>query len=62
MESIAGEIGFLSEIVKLHAKGEISFEKIDELRDLICPGASIQASAIGFTKSWPSSCILSRQD
>ncbi len=58
MEIIAGEIGFLPEIVKLHAKGEISFEKIDELRDLLCPSASLQASVIGFTKSWPSPCIL----
>lgn len=58
MEIIAGEVGFLPEIVKLHAKGEISFEKIDGLRDLLCPGASLQASVIGFTKSWPTSCVL----
>lgn len=58
MEIIAGEIGFLPEMVEKHAGGEISFEKIDELRDLICPGASFQASLIGFTKSWPTPCIL----
>jgi hypothetical protein len=58
MEIIAGEIGFLPEIVKLHAEGEISFEKIDQLRDLLCPDASYQSSVIGFTKSWPSPCIL----
>jgi hypothetical protein len=58
MDIIAGEIGFLPEMVKPHAKGEISFEKIDELREKLCPGASFQASVIGFVKRWPSPCIL----
>jgi hypothetical protein len=58
MEIIAGEIGFLPEIVKLHAEGEISFERIEELRDELCPGASLQSSLIGFTKSWPAPCVL----
>ena len=58
MEIIAGEIGFLPEIVRQHAKGEISFEKIDELREVLCSGASLQSSVIGFTKRWSSPCIL----
>lgn len=58
MEVIAGEIGFLPELVKPHAKGAISFERIDELRGRLCAEASFQASAIGFTKSWPTPAIL----
>lgn len=58
MDIIAGEIGFLPEMIKPHAKGEISFEKIEELRERLCPGASLQASVIGFVKRWPSPCIL----
>lgn len=58
MEIIAGEIGFLPELVRPHAKGTISFERIDELRGQLCSEASFQASAIGFTKSWPTPAIL----
>lgn len=58
MEAIAGEIGFFPDIVKRHARGEPTFEKIEELRDLLCQGASFQSSVIGFIKRWPVPCIL----
>ncbi|MCA1617791.1 MAG: hypothetical protein LC795_00445 [Acidobacteria bacterium] len=58
MEIIAGEISFLPEFVDRHAQGEISFEKICELRELLCSDASFQSSVIGFTKRWASPCVL----
>jgi hypothetical protein len=58
MEAIAGQVGFLSDLVKSHAKGQISFQKIAELRERLCPEASQQASTIGFSRNWPSPCVL----
>jgi hypothetical protein len=58
MDVIAGEIGFLPELVRPHAIGQISFERISELRDRLCPEASQQASLIGFVKAWPMPCVL----
>jgi hypothetical protein len=58
MDVIAGEIGFLSELVRPHAIGQISFERISELRDRLCPEASQQASLIGFVKAWPTPCVI----
>ncbi|PYP90833.1 MAG: hypothetical protein DMG65_10005 [Candidatus Angelobacter sp. Gp1-AA117] len=58
MDVIAGKLGFLPEIVQKHASGEISFNKIQELKDRLCPEASNQASVIGFTHSWPTPCVL----
>lgn len=58
MDVIAGEIGFFPELVRPHATGQISFERISELRDRLCPAASQQASLIGFVKAWPTPCVL----
>lgn len=58
MDVIAGEVGFFPELVRLHATGEISFEKVSELRDRLCPDASQQASLIGFVKAWSTPCVL----
>src|SRR5262249_30512980 len=32
--------------------------RIRELRDLLCPEASLQASVIGFVRAWQSACVL----
>ena len=58
MDVIAGEVGFCPQLVRPHATGEISFEKIAELREKLCPDASHQASLIGFVKAWPAPCVL----
>ena len=58
MDVIAGEVGFCPQLVRPHATGEVSFEKIEALRERLCPNASQQASLIGFVKSWPAPCIL----
>ena len=58
MDVIAGEVGFCPELVRPHATGEISFERIADLRERLCPDASQQASLIGLVKSWPAPCVL----
>jgi hypothetical protein len=58
MDVIAGAVGFLPDLVRQHSKGEISFERIQELRGELCPEASLQASLIGFVKSWPAPALL----
>lgn len=62
MDVIAGAVGFLPDLVRQHAKGNISFEKIQELRAKLCPEASVQASLIGFTQSWPTPSLLLQAD
>lgn len=58
MDVIAGEIGFLPQLVRPQVTGQISFEQISEIRDLLCPEASQQASVIGLVKAWPTPCVL----
>lgn len=58
MDVIAGEIGFLPALVAKHAYGRITLEKIENLREELCPEASRQASVIGFVKAWPRPCLL----
>ncbi|PKN52862.1 MAG: hypothetical protein CVU55_06475 [Deltaproteobacteria bacterium HGW-Deltaproteobacteria-13] len=58
VDIIAGKFGFYSPFIKPHIKSEISFEKIDSLRQSLCPDASNQSSLIGFVKAWPEPCIL----
>lgn len=58
MDVIAGEVGFCPELVRPHATGEISFDRIADLREQLCPDASEQASLIGLVKSWPAPCVL----
>ena len=58
MDVIAGEVGFCPQLVRPHATGEISFDRIADMRGQLCPDASEQASVIGFVKSWPAPCVL----
>lgn len=58
MDVIAGVVGFFPDLVNRHSNGPVSFEKIRALRAELCPEASVQASLIGFTKSWPTAALL----
>jgi hypothetical protein len=58
MEKIAGYIGYLPDLVHRHARGPISFDKIDAIRVTLCPESSVYASIIGMTKNWPNPCVL----
>lgn len=58
IDIIAGHFGFYSPLILEHAKEEISFESIENLRLQLCPEASQLASIINFSKAWPSPCLL----
>jgi hypothetical protein len=58
VDVIAGSFGFLPDMVRPLAKGQPSFDRIDEIRAQLCPEASQQASLIGIAKAWPEPCIL----
>jgi len=58
VDIIAGEFGFLQDLVRPLAKGAVSFEKIEAIRLQLCPEASQQSSLIGIVKAWPTPCLL----
>jgi len=58
IDIIAGHFGFYPPLVNDYAKGEISFEEIENLRQQLCPDASQQSSLIGFVNAWPEPCLL----
>ena len=58
VDVVAGTLAFYADLVRPHAKGEISFEAIEAVRLKICPSASQQSALLGITQVWPASCIL----
>jgi len=62
MEVIAGFGGFFPDLVRPHAFGSITFEKVARLREELCPEASDQASLIGFVRAWPQAAVLVRAE
>jgi hypothetical protein len=58
MDVIAGDLGFYPPLVARYAEGRISFDKIEQLRDALCPEASALAATIGFVKAWPRPALL----
>jgi hypothetical protein len=57
VDAIAGDLSFFPEFVKPLIDGEISFEKIEEIRTRVCPDSSQTSSAINISKIWPSPCV-----
>ena len=62
VDVLAGEFGFLRDIVVPHADGSISFDKVERIRSILCPDASLVASLIGITRTWPQPCVLVRAE
>jgi hypothetical protein len=58
MDVIAGQFGFRPPSGFAFATEDISFEAIENLRQLLCPEASKQSALISFVKFWPTPCIL----
>ena len=58
VDVIAGEFGFLPDLVRPLANGQPSFDAIEDIRAKLCPEASQQASLIGIAKAWPTPCIV----
>ena len=58
MDVIAGSLGFYAPIARNQAKGEISFDAIEALRQQMCPEASRQAALIGLVDAWLTPALL----
>jgi hypothetical protein len=58
VDVVAGTLAFYPDLVRPHAKGEISFEAIESLRQKLCPSASQQSALLGITQLWTTPCIL----
>jgi hypothetical protein len=57
VDSIAGEISFYPDLVAAHLGGEISFERIEQIRQALCPEASMYSAVLNVSKLWPTPCI-----
>src|SRR6266568_2752404 len=57
VDAIAGDLSFYTPMVKPLAEGEISFEKIEQIRLDKCPDASLSSSILNISKVWPAPCI-----
>lgn len=62
IDVIAGRFGFHAPLIRPFATGQISFQKIEDLRARLCPEASWEASVNGIVAAWPSPCILVRAE
>ncbi|HUS13005.1 MAG TPA: hypothetical protein VMZ30_21215, partial [Pyrinomonadaceae bacterium] len=58
MDVIAGQLGFFIDLIGHRLRGEISFERIGELRRSLCAEASYESALYGFLKPWPQSCVM----
>lgn len=58
IDIIAGKFGFYEAFISKHAKGDASFELIENLCSELCTESSYQAALIGFIKAWPKPCLL----
>jgi hypothetical protein len=58
MDIIAGRFAFYHSIIGRYARGQISFDNIENLREQLCPEASKLSSLIGIAKAWASPCLL----
>jgi hypothetical protein len=57
VDSVAGDLSFFPDLVVPLIDGDISFEKIEDIRVRMCPDASQTSSAINISKIWPSPCV-----
>ena len=59
VDIIAGRFGFYPPFIQKKAyDSDLTFERIDELREELCPEASIHSSLIGFVQAWPGPSTL----
>ncbi len=58
VDIIAGHFAFWPPLISKYAVGEVSFDRIEEVRREVCPEASRQSALLGIVKSWQSPCIL----
>jgi hypothetical protein len=58
VDVLAGEFAYYEPMVRPMAQGEISFQKIQAIRDQLCPGGSLTSAIIGIAHAWPRACLL----
>ena len=57
VDSIAGEMSFYPDLIKPHLDGPISFDTIEQVRQSLCPEASIYSAVLNLSKLWPTPCV-----
>jgi hypothetical protein len=57
VDAIAGEFSFYRSILSPSLKGEITFQKIEHIRQTYCPEASTYSAILNVSKAWPSPVI-----
>jgi hypothetical protein len=57
VDVIAGEFSFYRSILTPQLKGEISFQKIEEIRASYSPEASMYSAILNISKNWPTPCL-----
>lgn len=57
VDFIAGELSFYPDLIRPHLEGRISFERIEQVREALCPEASLYSAILNLSKLWPTSCI-----
>lgn len=57
VDAIAGEFSFYPALVVPHARGQLSFNKIEKIRAELCPEASMYSAILNVTKLWPTPCV-----
>jgi len=57
VDAIAGEFSFYRSIIAPALTGQISFEKIEQIRATYCPEASVYSAILNVSKLWPTPCI-----
>jgi hypothetical protein len=57
VDVIAGEFSFYRSMLTPQLKGEISFQKIEEIRTSYSPEASMYSAILNISKIWPTPCL-----
>jgi hypothetical protein len=58
VDRIAGACAFHPDLVRPLASGVLTFDKLESIRQRLCPDASIQSSRLGIVQAWPRPCLL----
>jgi hypothetical protein len=58
VDVIAGSFAYYPPMVRPLAVGEITFESIERIRQVLCPDGSFQSALIGISQAWPLPCVL----
>ena len=57
VDVVAGEFSFYAPMIKAHTKGEISFDRIEQVRSDLCPEASAYSSILNLAKLWSTPAV-----